>query len=416
MTLPATISVTLDFNSGATFGLPFTVGDPVSGVLGKGTFAGSETPALVVDLSDNTRQITINRGRSIQQDTYQAGTAVIKVYDPNSYFSPQNTTSPYYPYVVPLRKLRISANADGDVHWLFSGYTTDYKYSYDQTEQMGYVEIHCTDAFRLFNMAQVATVDGQTAGQTTGTRINKILDTMLFPNSLRQISTGSTTCQADPGTVRAGLDCLKNAEFVEQGALYVSADGALVFKSRDEVVGSLAETPIEFNQTTGIPYKNLQFAFDDKLIINNADFVRFGNTAVNQVVQNAASIEKYFPHGIVQQNLIAETDAQVLDIAKIYVATRAETTIRIDAMTIDLMDSAVPTETIIALDYFSNLRISNIQPDGSTIVKTLQCQGLNWQITPNSMQVTVTTLEPIVEGFIIGNSNYGIIGQSIMSY
>jgi hypothetical protein len=414
MTLPATISVTLDFNSGATFGLPFTIGDPVAGIIGVGTFAGSETPALVVDLSDVTRQITITRGRSIQQDTYQAGTATVRVYDPNSYFSPQNTSSPYYPNVVPLRKLRVSATADGITHWLFSGYTTDYKYSYDQAENMGYVDIICSDAFRLFNMAQIATVDGATAGQTTGTRIGKILDTMQFPNSLRQISTGSTTCQADPATVRSGLDCLKNAAFTEQGALYVNADGALVFKSRDEVVGSLGETPIEFNQTTGIPYANLQFALDDKLIINNADFTKVSGTT--QTVANAASITKYFPHGIVQQNLIAETDAQVLDIAKIYVATRAETTIRIDAMTVDLQDTDVPTATMLGLDYFSNLRITNVQPDNSTIVKTLQCQGLAWNITPNSMVVTITTLEPIVEGFIIGNSNYGIIGQSIMSY
>jgi hypothetical protein len=414
MTLPATIKVTLDFNSGATFGLPFTIGDPVAGIIGVGTFAGSETPELVVDLSETTRQITITRGRSVQQDTYQAGTATVRVYDPNSYFSPQNTASPYYPNVVPLRKLRVSATKDGVTNFLFSGYTTDYKYSYDQAENMGYVDIQCTDAFRLFNMAQIATVTDATAGQTTGTRIGKILDTMQFPNSLRNISTGSTTCQADPATVRSGLDCLKNAEFTEQGALYVATDGALVFKDRSEVVGSLGQTPIEFNQTTGIPYTNLQFALDDKLIINNADFTRLGGSTIT--VTNNASLEKYFPHGIVQQNLIAQTDEQVTDIARIYVATRAETTIRIDAMTVDLQDPDVPTNTMLGLDYFSNLKITNVQPDNSTIVKTLQCQGLNWNITPNSMVVTVTTLEPIVEGFIIGNSNYCIIGQSIMSY
>ena len=414
MALPATISVTLDFNSGATFGLPFTVGDPVAGVLGVGTFAGSETPALVVDLSSTTRQITITRGRNVQRDTYEAGTAIVRVLDPDSYFNPQNTSSPYYGYIVPLRKLRVSATASGVTHWLFSGYTTEYRYTYDQSEQMGYVEIYCTDAFRLFNLAQLSTITDATAGQTTGTRIGKILDQMDFPNSLRQISTGSTTCQADPATTRNGLDTLKNAEFTEQGAMFVNADGALVFKDRSEVVGSLGETPIEFNQSTGIPYKNLQFAFDDKLIINNATFTRVSGTT--QSVTNAASVAKYFPHGNVESNLIAETDSQVLDIASIYVATRAETSIRIDAMTVDLMDTDVPTATMLGLDYFSNLRISNNQPDGSTIVKTLQCQGLNWFITPNSMQVTVTTLEPIVEGFIIGNAQYGIIGQSIMSY
>ncbi len=116
------------------------------------------------------------------------------------------------------------------------------------------------------------------------------------------------------------------------------------------------------------------------------------------------------------ENLIAQTDAQVQDIADIYRATRQETTIRIDAMTVDLLDPNVPTDTMIGLDYFQNLEITNQQPDGSFIVKTLQAQGLAWDITPNSMKCTITTLEPIVEGLIVGSSTYGIIGQSIMGY
>jgi hypothetical protein len=32
------------------------------------------------------------------------------------------------------------------------------------------------------------------------------------------------------------------------------------------------------------------------------------------------------------------------------------------------------------------------------------------------MSVTITTLEPILDGFIIGSSTYGIIGQSTLSY
>jgi hypothetical protein len=85
-------------------------------------------------------------------------------------------------------------------------------------------------------------------------------------------------------------------------------------------------------------------------------------------------------------------------------------------MTVDLLDTDVPTDTIIGLDYFDNVKITNDQPGGSTIVKTLQVQGLAWEITPNSMKCTVTTLEPIVEAFIIGSDTYGIIGQSIMGY
>jgi hypothetical protein len=414
VTLPANIAVSFDFSSGATFGYPFVIGDEKYGILGVSQLGASSVPVPIVDLTPDVRQITINRGRSIQQDQYIAGTAVVRVLDPNSYFNPQNVSSPYYGYLVPLRKLRISATTGTDQHFLFSGYTTEYRYTYDQAENMGYVDIYCADAFRLFQLAQVTTVTDSGAGQTTGTRIAKILDQISFPSNMRTLATGDSLCIADPGTSRTALGALKNAEFSEQGAFFINGSGTAVFKDRSDVVSSIAATPIEFNQTTGIPYKNLVFAFDDKLIINQASITRSGGTA--QFAQNETSVIRYFPHAYTVQDLVIDTDANALNIAKTYVATRAETTIRIDAMTVDLLDPAVPTNTMIALEYFTNCKITNVQPDGSTIVKTLQVQGLNWDITPNKMQVTVTTLEPIVDGFVIGSTERGIIGVSAMTY
>jgi hypothetical protein len=262
--------------------------------------------------------------------------------------------------------------------------------------------------------AGVVGVTDATAGQDTGTRIGKILDQVSFPASMRTIDTGNTTCIADPGTSRTSLDAIKNAEFSEQGAFYINTAGTAVFINRTNVIKKYGNTPIEFNQSGGIPYTDLRFAFDDKLIINSSTMTRYGGTA--QSATDSTSIAKYFPHQLNQSNLVLQTDADALNVAKIYVATRADTTIRIDAMTVDLLDPSVPTATMLGLDYFSNLKITNIQPDGSTIVKTLQAQGLDWNITPNSMKVTVTTLEPIVEGFIIGSDISGIIGTNIMAY
>lgn len=411
MTLPANIAVSFDFSSGATFGYPFTVGDEKYGVIGVSQFASSEVPEPVYDLTPNVYKITINRGRNIQRDTYEAGTAVVRVLDPDSLFNPQNTASPFFGYLTPLRKIRISATTPTANHFLFSGYTTEYRYSYPTNQETAFVDIYVADAFRLFQLASVSAVADANTTQATGIRIGKILDEMGFPNNMRTVSTGNSLCQADPATVRSGLDALKNVEFSEQGAAYVDGNGTYIFKSRDEVVSSIAGDLIEFNQSTGIPYKNLVFAFDDKLIINQSSMTRVGGTP--QTYVNADSVTKYFPHQQNQTNLVIDTDAAAANIAATYVATRQATTIRIDAMTVNLLDTAVPTDTMIAMEYFDNLRISNNQPDGSTIIKTLQCQGLAWEITPQSMQVTVTTLEPITEGFVLG---YGIIGETAMTY
>lgn len=414
MALPAQLNVSLNFSSGATFGNPFTIGDPVDGVLGVGILADSSAPALVIDLTSTTRAINIKRGRNVLRDTYESGTATIRVYDVDGRFNPQNTSSDLYGQLTPLRKMRISATYNGVSYYLFSGYTTTYAYSYDQAEQVGYVDITAFDAFRLLNLANVTTITGQAAGQDTGSRINKILDTVSFPIGLRDIDTGNSLVQADPATTRTALNAIINAEFSEQGAFYCNSEGQAVFKNRSNVIASAGGTPIEFNQTGGIPYKNLQFAFDDKLIINQATITAIGGVA--QFAEDSGSVATYFPHSVSYGDLIIQSNTDAMNIARLYVATRSDTTIRIDAMTLDLLDTAVPTDTILGIDYFQNVNISNIQPDGSTITKNLQVQGLSWEITPNKWLGTLTTLEPIADGFIIGNSTYGVLGDDILSY
>ena len=414
MALPAQIAVSFDFSSGATFGYPFVIGDEKYGIIGVSQLGSSDVPLPIVDLTPNVTNITISRGRNTLQDTYEAGTCSIRVLDPDGAWNPQNVNSPYYPYLVPLRKIRVSATTGTDQHFLFSGYSTEYFYTYDQAENMGYVTIMASDAFRLFQQSQVSTVADSGAGQTTGTRLGKLLDAVGFPVNMRTLATGDSNCCADPGTTRTLLGALKNVEFAEQGAAYLDGSGTYIFKDRSDVISSIAATPIEFNQTTGIPYKNLAFAFDDKLIMNQASITRVGGTM--QFAENTASAIRYFPHAYTADNIVIDTDANALNIARTFVATRAETTIRIDAMTVDLLDPAVPTNTMIGLDYFDVCKITNVQPDGSTIIKTLQVQGLNWTITPNSMVVTVTTLENLTDGFVIGSTERGIIGISAMTY
>jgi hypothetical protein len=415
MALPAQIAVSFDYSNGATFGYAgFVIGDPKYGILGTNTLGDSSLPEPVIDLTPNVYQITINRGRNLQRDTYEAGTCTVRVLDPLSYFNPQNTASPYYGYLAPLRKLRVSATTATAQKYLFSGYVTDYTYTYPVNQDTGYVDISCTDAFRLFQLANISTVSSTPAGQTTSARVSAILNQVSFPSSMRTISTGLNTCIADPGTNRTSLEAIKNAEMSETGAFYMNGSGTAVFKNRTDVMNSLAKTPVAFNQSGGIPYRNLVFAFDDKLIINQANFARVGGSTITAT--NQASVDKYFPHTVTQTDLIAETDAIVTDIAREYVATRAATTIRIDEMVVDLLDTAVPTDTMIGLDFFDNLLITNVQPDGSTIVKNLQYQGIKWDINPNKMMATITTLEPIADGFVVGSSYYGIIGTNTLGY
>jgi hypothetical protein len=403
-----TLVVTFDFSSGAVFGYPFIIGE---GVLGFNTLA--DQAADTIDISNQVNRVAIRRGYNLLQEEFQAGTATIRVIDLNGDWNPTSVTSPYTGKLVPLRKVRISA--DGE--FLFSGYTIAYNYTWDKEQNVGYVDIELSDAFRLFNMSNITTVTGATAGETTGNRVTDILDTIGFPASMREIEAGSTTVQADPGTARTSLQAIKNMEFSEQGAFYILPSGNAEFLSRTTIQAKSGVNPTFFsNDGTGISYRNIVTALDDKLIINQTSITRAGGTA--QTASNTASQIKYFPHSYTATDLLIETDAQALDIARAYCQTRAETTLRVDALTLDLntADYTAGTTAALSLDFFDTIRVKNVGQDGTVIDKTLQCMGVAHEITPGTWNTTFVTSEPIIDSFQIGSALYGIIGTSVMTY
>jgi hypothetical protein len=403
-----TIVVTFDFSSGATFGYPFILDE---GILGTNVLA--DNAADIVDISNQVNRISINRGYNLLQEQFQAGTGTIRVLDPNGDWNPTNLSSPYAGKLVPLRKVRISANT----YFLFSGYTTAYNYTWDKEQNIGYVDISLVDAFRLLNMSNITTVIGATAGETTGNRVTDILDTIGFPLSMREIEVGATTVQADPGTSRTAIQAIRNMEFSEQGAFYIGTNGNAEFHARSYIQQKSGANPTFFsNDGTGISYRNIITALDDKLVVNQASITRAGGAA--QTASNTASQIKYFPHSFTATDLLVQTDAQSLDIAQAFVATRAETTLRVDALTLDLNTPSYTagTTAALSLDFFDTIRVKNVGQDGTVIDKTLQCMGVAHEITPATWLTTFVTSEPIIDGFLLDSTLYGILDTSVITY
>jgi hypothetical protein len=112
-----------------------------------------------------------------------------------------------------------------------------------------------------------------------------------------------------------------------------------------------------------------------------------------------------------------ETDADALNLARAYVASRAETSIRCDAITLDLYTDNYNDGIIagLSLDYFNPVTVTTTQSGSSTLTKTLQVFGVSHDIKMNSWKTTLTTLEPIIDSFILG-TNYGILGTNVLSY
>jgi hypothetical protein len=414
MTLPV-INAVINFSTGAGFASPMIID---SGIIGINTLSDAAAAPVIVDVSSVVNSIKTTRGRTANADNFQTGSMSLRIIDQNGDFNPMNPASPYYNLLTPMRKVVISASYGTKTYPIFAGYITSYSTSTPKdVGDVVYTTIQAVDGFRLAANTQITTVTGAVAGETTGTRIGRILDMIAWPSGMRDLDLGQTTVQIDPGTARTGLAAMQTIESTEYGALYIDGAGNFVFQDRALTSSSVGGTTTDFNDNgTDIGYSNALWKLDDTLVFNKATISMVGGTP--QVATNQASIDKYFLHSYNEQNLMMQTDAEALNNAKAYVASRAETAIRCDAITLDLYtdnyDAGITAA--LALDYFDPISVTTTQPGSSTLSKTLQVFGVSHDVTPNTWKTTFTTLEPIIDSFIIGNAFYGVLGTSVLSY
>jgi hypothetical protein len=412
MTVP-TINALINFSTGPSFAQAMILD---TGILGTNILADSQ--ALIVDVSSQVDGVTTMRGRNAQADVFQTGTLTLRIVDQNGDFNPQNPSGPYFGLLTPLRKVQITGTYNGTEYPMFSGFITGYTTTTPKmATDVVYTTITAVDAFRLFQNSQISTVTLAAPGDLPGERVNAILDEIAWPPSMREIQYGDTIFQADPGTPRTALQALQTATTSEYGALYINARGSLELNDRAFCISSQAIPPVVFNDNgTQITYFNAVWRLDDTQVYNSASITRIGGTA--QLAQDQDSIDEYFIHSYNQQNLVMDTDQAALNYAQAYVASRKDTQTRCDAIELDLYTDNYNAGILAALelDFFDPVEITTNQPGSSTLQQTLQVFGVQHRVTPNSWKTTFTTLEPIIDGFILDSTLYGVLDTSVLAY
>jgi hypothetical protein len=413
MTIPV-INAVINFSTGPAFAQAMILD---TGILDTNILA--DAAAVIVDVSNVVNSIQTKRGRNPQTSEFQTGTLKLVIVDQNGDFNPQNAAGPYFNLLTPMRKVQITATYAGITYPVFSGFITSFSTSIPKagTSEVAMTTINAVDAFRLAQNAQISTVAGTSSGQLTGARINNILDQIAWPNSMRDVDAGLTTVQIDPGSARTSLQACQTVATTEFGAFYVDATGSFVFQDRQLTATSVAGTPIVFSDDgAGIEYFNAVWVLNDLLIFNSAQVTATG--LATQTATDAASVEKYFLHSYNQQDLLMQDTATALNYAQAFVASNAETTVRCDAIELDLYTDNYNTGIIAALDldYFDPVTIKTAQPGSTYIEKTLQVFGKSMSITPNSWKVTMVTLEAIIDGLILDSALYGLLDTDVLSY
>ncbi|MBB2914850.1 hypothetical protein FHS43_006162 [Streptosporangium becharense] len=323
--------------------------DAVLGLLDTGTLAGDENWE---DLSDAgwTREVTITRGSNRVESPlikYEAGTATIELDNRDRRFDPTHLGGPYVAagrtQLMPMRPIRIRATWAGVTYDLYRGYADDWQPSWDHPT-MSVTTVPCFDAFEALANNSRAAVAAVGAGETTGQRIHRILDSAGWSPIHRLISMGDSTVQATTleGEALAELQRVADSEL---GELYVDGAGRVVFRNRRALLtdsrSNTSQATFGDDRAAGeLPYQDPQAGNDKTQLYNLVRIGRAGGTV--QVTEDTSSREEFFTRTFERDDLLLETDAEARDYAAWILHISREPELRFAQITINPMRN--PTE------------------------------------------------------------------------
>ncbi len=236
-------------------------------------------------------------------------------------------------------------------------------------------------------------------------------------NTVRNIETGDSTLQADPGTPRNVLDALQTVENSEFGGIYLDGTGTVNFKNRTNMITAPAFPAYSFaDDGTNISYNNAIVAFDDTTLVNSVSITRVGGTP--QTASDQTSIDKYFLHSGIRSDILVQTDAEALNQAVSILATRKDPEPRIDSINLNLYDDVNPNKPLAGVDIelLDGVTVLKTMPGATSITQSSVVIGINHDITKSSFVTTLLTSEPLLAGFVLDSNVDGILGSDVLSY
>ena len=277
------ISYTCQISFGGSLEGLFRIG--VSTVGGDDVISGWPADAGYDDVTDDLVAFSLRRGRSNDQAQLMAGTASFRLRDQSGKYNPANTSSTYYPNVVPFKVVRITATYSGTDYAMFYGFITNIANNANPSSPL--TTFTCADLFAWLTRRR-PTISA-TGSTTTGAAIGAVLDEINWPASLRSLDTGDTIDDFSADGTKTSLSLIKTLLDAEMGHFYIAGDGKATFKNRDARYASLSS----LSTIDGASEALMAFQSTNSVatIFNAATVTRTGGSA--QTATNTDSINAY---------------------------------------------------------------------------------------------------------------------------
>jgi hypothetical protein len=320
MTLPV-VRIEVGF-AGPDVGNVFVIGDPLRGRVGVDPIGGEVWTDITAWVRSWSCRLGASRGNDATR-RYDPGTATIVLNDGDRRFDPDNLAGPYVSagltLIQPMVRVRITAEWAGIAYPLWQGFADDWVPDY-QGNDWTYTTLTATDGTKLQASENRSGTVGGFAGELTGARITRVLNSISWPVADRVIDAGTTTVQST-GLEGQALAELQLVQDTELGDLFIDQLGRAVFQDRQSVLTRAASTTSQatfgdggYAATGEIPYADVQRTSLDEATANRIKITRVGGT--EQVAEDTASQARYLVKSYERSDLIMQSDLEALNHAK----------------------------------------------------------------------------------------------------
>jgi len=407
MTVP-TYQVLVGFQTTTGFGTPFQLDDAVYGILDTGTLGG----LAYADLTSLVLSVNIKRGRNRQLDQFNAGTAQVVFNNNSRILDPLNTSSIYYPFVLPRSPIIIYANGTP----IYTGFVEDWDLDYQNANQ-GRMFARCVDTFGTLANQQLNAFTP--SAQTSGLRVDAVLDLPeVAYQGARSIGTGSSTLGAYAVSQDTNvLNYLQQVNTSEQGYLYTSADGTLTFKGRSSVLNPVANASFTTNGT-GIPYMTLVNQYGSELLYNY--IVTQSPAGAAQTSSDADSIALYQAQNYNLLNLLNSTTSEVAGLGAYLLGKYRNPVVRFTGVSCELAAlTSAQWAIIFAIDLTSVVTVQKDYNTGTPLTEsqTLITSGIEHRIVPGSHIVSYTFESTDGNQYLtLDDAIFGTLDNNLLSF
>lgn len=417
-----TILVEAGFTVGGPFGTTMLLDSVTKGVLDTNTLSTEAD----VDITAYVTGFSTRRGASRGEGPvirFEAGTCSITLDNADRRFDPTNLAGPYVSggvtQVTPMRPVRITAIHEGTAFPVFRGYADSWDISY-AGPSMSTCVLTATDATKvLSNFDRVALGSPVGASETSDTRVHRVLDSVVWPMSDRNIAPGDSTLQATTMDQSAWEELLR-VQDSELGQLFVEADGAVTFHNRHWLMENPTSNIVQaaFGDGAGErPFVDADLSYDDTTLAN---LVRISNTGgTQQIAEDVTSQQTYLVHTFDRSDLILEVDADAASYAGFVLYQSKDPELRFTNLSLsgnDDQDALFPH--ILGRKFGERISVTRRPPGGGTVTREVFIVGVSHDVPgPNEWRTTWQLQSATTWSFMtLDNTTLGVIDSNALAF